>query len=371
MIFAAIVASVALIVITLTAVLNILTFPHLKKSDTPKASPCVSILIPARNEAAIIEKTVHHVLRQTYPNFEVIVLDDNSEDGTGTLAQKAASGDMRLRVIHGTPLPDGWMGKSWACHNLAQAAQGEILVFTDADVLWEPQALTAIISHTQKTNADLLTVWSQQIMVTLPERLTVSLVAMVLLGYLPVVMVHHSPFALFAAANGQCMVWKRAAYKTVKGHESVASEVLDDVHHAIIAKKHGLRLRMALSSGLLQTRMYTDWQSVRNGYAKNLLAGYLNSVPLLLLGTVMHWLMFIFPLVMLLSPTLRLWGVCLLLLGIGTRALTAALTRQPVWDALLMPVSVLLMTVIATQSIYWYYTGGPRWKGRVIRQVQK
>ena len=370
MVFAAIITSAALIIITLTAILNVLTFPHLKRSDTPTDLPFVSILIPARNEAPVIEKTVRHVLNQTYPNFEVIVLDDNSEDGTGTLAQKAASGDMRLQVIHGTPLPDGWMGKSWACHNLSQAAQGEILVFTDADVMWQPQALTAIISHFQKTNADLLTIWSQQIMETLSERLTVSLVALVLLGYLPVVMVHHSPFAIFAAANGQCMVWKRTAYETVKGHESVANEVLDDVQHAIIAKKHGLRLRMALSSGLMQTRMYTDWHSVRNGYAKNLLAGYRNSVPLLLLGTVLHWLMFIFPLVMLLFPTMRLWGILLLILGIGTRALTAALTNQPIRDALLMPVSVLLMTIIAAQSIYWYYTGGPRWKGRVILQVQ-
>ena len=368
MVYAAIATTFMLFIIALTVITNAFTFPRLRKSNHPTQTPFVSILIPARNESAVIEKTVKNLLAQTYSNFELIMLDDNSDDGTGAIAKQAGHGDERLRVIYGKPLPDGWMGKSWACHNLSQHAKADTLIFTDADVMWQPDALATIIAHAQKTKADLLTVWPQQIMITPAERLIVSLVALVLLGYLPIIMVHHSPFPIFAAANGQCMVWKRTAYATVQGHESVANEVLDDVHHAILTKKHGLRLRMALSAGLLQTRMYTDWDSVRNGYAKNLLAGYANSVPFLIFGTLAHWLMFLFPFIMLFIPAFRLWGLLLIITGIGLRALSAASTRQPILDAIFMPISVVLMTVIAGQSILWHFTGGPRWKGRIIKR---
>lgn len=351
----------ALLVIALTMLMNVFVFPRLRASDTPATTPLVSVLIPARNEAAIIAQTVRKWQQQTYANYEVIVLDDNSDDDTATLARTAGA-----TVITGKPLPAGWSGKSWACHTLSQAANGEILLFTDADVQWQPQALSGVIAQMQRTDVDLFTVWPTQQTETLPERLTVPLMALVILGYLPIVMTHYTPFSMFAAANGQCMAWRRNAYESIGGHQIVANNVLDDVTMARAAKAAGFSLRMADGNRLVQTRMYHDWQSVRDGFAKNILAGYGNSVFALLAATIFHWLLFIVPWLLLCVPDYRGWASLLIMLGISVRALSAAYTHQRVQDALLMPISALLMTVIAAQSIYWHYTGGPRWKGRTL-----
>ncbi|MBE2197271.1 MAG: glycosyltransferase, partial [Anaerolinea sp.] len=142
----AIFVSFALLIVWLTAVSNFLFFPRLQTA-TPASAPFVSLLIPARDEAAVIASAVQLLLAQQYPHFELIVLDDGSTDGTAVLAQQAAASDPRFRLIQGQPLPPGWLGKNWACHQLSQAAQGEILIFTDADVQWQPGALAAVIGN--------------------------------------------------------------------------------------------------------------------------------------------------------------------------------------------------------------------------------
>jgi chlorobactene glucosyltransferase len=368
MIYLLILVSLALIVIALVTGLNVLLFPRLQRGKIPTQTPLVSLLVPARNEAAVIAQTVQALLAQTYPHFELIVLDDASTDGTGDLARQAGAGDPRLRVIAGVPLPEGWTGKNHACHVLAKHAQGEILLFTDADTRWHPTTLAALIAYMEHSQADLATVWATQTTITWAERLIVPLMMFAILGYLPILMTHYAPFAIFAAANGQCMAWRRTAYERVGGHRAVANNVLDDVTLARLAKAAGLRLRMLDGNGLLACRMYTDWRSVREGYAKNILAGYGNSVIALSLATIFHLLVFIMPLVWLFMPNYSAWGGALLLMGMLIRALTAATSRQRVSDALFLPLSVLLMTIIAAQALYWHFTGGPRWKGRIIRQ---
>jgi len=358
------------------AVLNSLLFPRLGRATRSTGHPKVSILIPARNEAAVIGRTVRSLLAQSYQNFEIIVLDDQSTDDTAEIVRDLGERSSRLRLIKGQPLPAGWLGKNWACHQLAGAAEGEWLIFSDADVTWTPDALAGLVAEMNQTRADLLTVWPTQQTESWGERLTVPLMALVVLGYLPLPLVHHTPWAAFAAANGQCMAFRRRAYELVGGHNAVRGEVLEDVILARRLKAKGLRLRMADGADRVNCRMYPDWPAVRDGYAKNILAGYGGRVSFLLLATVFHWLVFLLPWVWLglgwLIPDLPawpLWPLLLVGLGIGIRALTAVVTRQRVLDALLMPASVLLMTRIAFQAIWWQRRyGGPLWKGRVIKQ---
>ncbi|NJN95076.1 MAG: glycosyltransferase [Anaerolineales bacterium] len=398
MIFLLIFITLALIGMALIAIVNTLTFPRLRlASIDPSPAPCrLSVLIPARNEAAVIGQTVQSLLAQNYPAFEVILLDDNSTDRTATVARTAAQGDPRLRIIAGAPLPQGWLGKNWACHQLAQAASGEWLIFADADVLWSPGALSALAAEMNRTRADLLTIWPTQHTVTWGERLVVPLMALVILGYLPVLLVHHLPWPSLAAANGQCLAFRRQAYQSVSGHAALRDNILEDVNFARRIKTAGLRLRMADGAGLITCRMYPDWPSVRDGFAKNILAGYGGSVFFLALATVFHWLVFLFPWLAIFTIydfALRAFGgftiydfeftihhlqftihnllLLLIALGLGVRMLTAAVTRQRLGDALLLPVSVLLMTHIAVKAVWWHWRGGPRWKGRVIRQEGK
>lgn len=384
MIFVAIFISVALSLMMAVAVHNMVNFPRLRPQAGGQGTETageerlagVSILIPARNEAAVIGPTVQALLAQEYPTFEVIVLDDHSEDGTAEVAHRVAPGDSRLCVQSGAPLPPGWLGKNWACQQLAQAAHHELLLFTDADVYWQPGALRAVVAHLHASQADLLTVWPTQVTVTWGERLVVPLMALAVLAYLPVRLAHHSPYPAAAAANGQVMLFRRAAYRRCGGHAAVRSEIIEDVRLAQRVKAAGLQLRMADGAGLIQARMYRCWQEVRNGYAKNILAGHWNSPGLLLCSTLLHLLIFVGPWFWSMAGILGyrsagwpLWPLALIGLGAGVRALTAWMTRQRLADALWLPVSVLLMSGIAGQALWWRLCyGGPVWKGRRLGQ---
>lgn len=367
--------TLALCLIALIACLNALTFPRLGRfAGRPfRTGPSVSVLIPARNEAARIGGTVRRLLDQDSPHFELVVLDDGSSDGTANVAREVAAGDPRLRLLPGADLPPGWLGKNWACAQLAEAARGEVLVFTDADVDWAPGALAAVAQDLEESEADMLAVWPTQRTETPAERLVVPMMALAIVGYLPVLGVHHLPFASLAAANGQCLAFRREAYRLLGGHEGVKASVIEDITLARRAKRLHLRLRIADGDGLVSCRMYGSWPEVRDGYAKNILAGHGN-LFWLALSTLFHWAIFLFPPLWLLTgwlwpaPGWPLVPLVLVALGVGARLLTAAVTRQRLVDGLLLPVSALLMTAIALRAAWWQVRyGGPQWKGRRIK----
>jgi len=359
-----------LVVIACMAALNALTIPRLER-HSPRSFLRVSLLVPARDESAHISTCVRRLLAQDYPDFELLVLDDASTDGTAELARAAGSGDERLQVLDGLPLPAGWLGKSWACQQLAERARGDLLIFTDADVSWSPGALRAVVGGTQALHADVISVWPTQISSTWSERLVVPLIMLAVLGYLPELLVRLTTWSPFAAANGQCLAFSRNAYEKIGGHAAVRQQVVEDVALARLARQRGLRQVSALGGELLSCRMYQGWTEVRRGFAKNILAGHGGRPALLLISAVFHWWIFIGPWVWMVTgwlfPGLLGWPVVpllLIFLGVGARALTAATARQRLGDAALLPASVGLMTVITAQAFAWHFGSGPQWKGR-------
>ena len=382
MVFVAYLSLAAILVITLTTLVNALSFPRLGRRPQPPIAPTdsavsrqVSVLVPARNEAAVIGETLAALLRQDYPDFEVILLDDASSDGTGEIARLVGRGDARLRLLQGKPLPPGWTGKNWACWQLADQASGELLVFTDADVRWEPGALRRLAGWVESIRADALTVWPTQETRSFAERLVVPMMMFAITGYLPEIGVRWLPFPAFAAANGQCLAFRRDAYAACGGHAAVRGNIVEDVALARAIKRSGRRLVMVLGDGQITGRMYTNWRTVRHGFAKNILAGHADSPLFLGFSALFHWTVFMLPWAWLAAGLAGWIGLgaplalpaATLALGIGARALSARMTRARVADALLLPVSVLLMTVIAGQALWWHYhDGGPQWKGRQI-----
>lgn len=366
-----ILASVALSGMVLILLSNLAAFPGLRDCNAAGIAASVSVLVPARNEAAVIGATVRSILQQSYPCRELLILDDGSEDGTERAALEASGNDNRLRIFRGDPIPGGWLGKSWACQQLAGEASGEILIFADADVRWHDRALAALLCELERSGADMLAVMPSQKTVSWTERLCVPLMAFAIHAYLPAVAVHRTSFPLLAAANGQCIALRRTAYDRLGGHASVRDNILDDIGLARRAKRAGLTLRMAEANGLITCRMYRDWRTVREGFAKNVLAGFGGTAGLLA-ATVFHWVVFLVPWGLLIVgfsgtdvPWHPYWALLLVCAGIFVRALTAWRTGQRAGDAPLLPVSVLLMTVIAAQSLWWRWRfGGPLWKGR-------
>jgi chlorobactene glucosyltransferase len=253
-----------------------------------------------------------------------------------------------------------------------------VVIFTDADVRWQPGALSAVVNLMKRHKADMLTVWPTQETQTWSERLVVPLMSLAIISYLPEIMVRLSPLVVFAAANGQCLAFRRNAYEKSGGHAGVRRNITEDIALARAVKKSDGKLVMSDGNLLIGCRMYHNWAEVRDGFAKNILAGHGNSLLFLLVSTIFHWMVFVVPLVWLLlggvvglGPGWPWWPLGLATAGIGVRAISAAATRQRVLDALFMPASVWMMTRIAVHSAWWRITGGPRWKGRTISTQAK
>ena len=342
----------------LVALVNAVAFPSLARVGRVGAArlPSASLLVPARDERATLPSTLPTWLAQDA--VEVLVLDDGSSDGTGAYLETVAAGEPRLRVVQGAPLPPGWSGKNWACAQLARAARGDLLVFTDADVAWSPGALAAVRAGITRERADLLTCWPRQRCLTLGERLLVPLVDMLLLTTLPAPLARLPWPASATGANGQLMAWTRDAYERFGGHAAVRAEVLEDVRSAQRLKRQGGRVVLTLGRELVTTRMYAGYRAAIDGFGKNVLAAAGSPVALLavwflnVLTYTAAW-----PLV-LLEPRWLPVAVA----GVGLRALTNAVAGRPALEALLQPLGPLALGPVVLRALRW--RGGYEWRGR-------
>ncbi len=336
---------------------NAVSFPHLHPAPADRAQRArTSLLVPARDEAVNLPETLPALLAQGAG--EVVVLDDGSSDGTAAILAAMAARHPELRVLTGLPLPAGWIGKSWACTQLAAAARGEVLVFTDADVHWRPGALDAVLAVLREARADLVTAWPRQRTVGLGERVAVPQLDLLLLGALPWPLVAALPQASLAAANGQLMAWSREAYTRVGGHASVRAEVLEDMALARRAKRLGLRLSLRLGAPLLETRMYRSWQGVLEGFGKNVLAavGGRRAALAVLVGLNLLAHSLCWPLALLDARWLTVGALSLALRYASERKAG----RAP-WDTPLQALAPLALALIAGRALT---RGAVVWKAR-------
>lgn len=369
----ALIALLILCTLLLISLYNLYATPCLGRLPLPSTAPQLSVLIPARNEEAQIAQAICSLQAQTYAHYEVIILDDCSEDQTRCVAQQACGGDLRFKILAGLPLPGGWQGKNWACEQLAAQAAHPYLLFADADVRWRPEALAAVAAEMSHGAIDALTVWPTQETITWGERLVVPLMSFAISAYLPVWLVNSTNWPYTGVANGQCFCITKQAYKAIGGHAAIRNTVLDDVTLAQRLKQQRFWMRTLDGAGLVHCRMYHSWRDASLGYAKNILAGHGQSRLLLLLSAAAHLLLFVAPWLWLVGGAMRsgsgpwiIWPVLLIGLGVSVRMVSAYATRQRLADGLLMPVSVLLMSWIALLALYKRWQGTLVWKGRNV-----
>jgi chlorobactene glucosyltransferase len=336
--------------------------------------PFVSVLVPARNEEHSIEACVLSLLQQHYPGFEVIVLDDSSEDRTGEilLSLQQVSGK-RFRLVRGQPLPEGWHGKAWACRQLADAAAGELLLFTDADTRHKPDTLFRSVAAMQQSGVDMLTLTPYQEMEGFWEKLVIPLVYFILMSYLPLRMVRISPGTAFCSAIGQFMLFRRDIYRRIGGHGAVRDAIVEDVWLCRAVKKAGGRVSVFNGVDALNCRMYRTPGEIIRGFSKNLFAGLgyntAGLFALIILTVAFHVLPWGFLAFSLFSGNsgLALFQLPLLqiLLAMLCRVIIAVWFRQQPVFALLHAFSQLVLVGIALNSFAIVRFGkGPEWKGR-------
>jgi chlorobactene glucosyltransferase len=234
--------------------------------DGLPASGRVSAIIAARNEATDLGACLDSLLSQDYPDLEIIVVDGGSTDGTRAIAQARAP---RVRLIDEPPLPEGWVGKNWACHLGAQAATGSFLLFTDADVRYHPSVVRATVRWAEREGAALATLAPRFETVGFWEKVVLPFYAQMVLTYFRTPRVNR-PNSRAAMANGQYLMVRREAYDRVGGHAAIRGAVLEDVRLAQAFRRAGLPMRVAWAPDLLTTRMYRDRHEMFEGLLKNI-----------------------------------------------------------------------------------------------------
>ncbi len=297
-------------------------------SAAPADAPRVSVIIPARNEARNIGKCLRSVLATSYPDCEIIVVDDQSTDGTGDMARDLATSDPRLRIVVNTPLPDGWFGKQWACATGAASSTGAILCFADADTTHSADLLTRSVNAMIRRKADLFSVSGRQELGSFWERIVQpQIFGIMAVRYGGTESVTKSPRASDKIANGQCLFVRRKPYDALGGHALVKSHVADDLMMAQRYFAAGNHVVMEEGINQLSTRMYTSFAELVHGWGKNVFAGGRDSVPLGKLGR------FLFPLFLLLTPLWSLAAIAVLLVSLAAPVPMAVVTWAAVVTA--------------------------------------
>ncbi len=344
---------------------------RLRKDAVPSITPRVSILVPTRNEAKTVVQAVRSLLDQDYPDFEVLVLDDASNDGTAERLATLSAHHARLRVLKGKPLPEGWLGKHWACHQLAGAATGDLLLFTDADTRHHPETLRAAVAMLLEERADLLTAFVRQEVGTWGERFIVSTAFWCLFTFLPIGLAHRVCWPWLSLTNGQFMLFRRAAYEAIGGHAAVRTHPVDDIALGQRVRRAGLRWRIVDATASVSCRMYPGFWAAVEGFTKNLFAVFDFRLAEYLFVWAWVALLTWEPLVAILVGTLgipsplALWPAVLAVLELlALWGIVMARLRFPVYLALLYPVNLTVFTFVALRSLLFTATGRATWKGR-------
>ncbi len=351
---------------------------------TPDAgeSPQVSVIVPARNEARNIRACVERLLGQTYPNFEVIVVDDRSEDGTAEILASLGETDPHLKILQGQEKPPGWAGKPHALWQAVPEAGGAWLCFVDADTFAEPELLASTMQAARTSGAEMFSILTGQDLLTFWER-TVNPLVFTAISATHAPRRVNDPDRPDAIANGQFILISKQAYEGAGGHRGVWDSLVEDLDLAKNVKAAGFRLLIADGRKLARTRMYTNFQEVWEGWSKNIYLGMrgrwfwlLSGGIGLMLGAVVLplwpaagslWLLGGggWPAALVLLESLVFWGYLLF-----QRARAAAAFDVPTRYALTTPLGMLVLAAMIWNSTIKVFSGsGVTWKGRRYRRA--
>ena len=324
----------------------------------------VSILIPVRNEEHNILNLLESIRDQDYQNYEVIILDDHSTDNTQELCARFCRLNKRFRIIPGKALPKDWLGKNYACYQLAAESKGTFLMFLDADETIANGLINNTVHRIKFYRLDLLSLFTNQVMISWGERMIVPLMHFVLLNLLPLRLVKLSKNPAFSAASGQFMLFNADNYRENQWHEQVKGKVVEDIEIMKLVKGYGFKAEALLANGFIFCRMYKDFSEAFNGFSKNLLAGFNNSV----IGLFLYLLLVILgpiAIAYILSLELLLFALALIILS---RVMISLMSGQNVWlNIILHPLQLIFMVLISVTSVKKYFTKTIVWKGRTIK----
>ncbi len=358
------ISSAFLLLQVAVTVYNFISKPLLKKKQQDHSSAFVSVLIPARNEERNIGNLLSALSLQQYDDFEIIVLDDNSNDHTAEIVIEQSNHNNRIRLIKGTTLSQHWLGKNWACHQLALEAKGDYFLFLDADVNPHPNLIASLIGEAAEKKLTLLSVFPDQQMETIGESCVVPLMNYILLSLLPLKFIFSKGNVSFSAANGQCMFFNARDYRENLFHQQVKEKVAEDIEIMKIVKTKSRAGETLLANGLISCRMYSSGNEAILGFRKNILSIFGNSIFFLLTFLLLSVFAYI-PIIMFATAPVILLMLCGVLL---IRILISVISNQSSFkNIILHPLQMLMLVFISVLALISKSNKNATWKGRRIK----
>jgi glycosyltransferase involved in cell wall biosynthesis len=323
----------------------------------------VSVIIPARDEERVIERTVRALLAQTHPHLEIIVVNDRSADRTGEILRSID--DPRLVAIDGAEPPEGWLGKPWALHQGSLHARGELLLFADADIVYAPGAIAAAVAYLRRSGAAMICLLPHFEMHGLAENAAMPMLAMTLFTFIPTWLANRTSIGVLAVGGGPGNLVARDAYDAAGGHEPLKDAVVDDVALArLVRRRTRRRTEGVRADDFVSLRMYEGLGEIVRGFTKNAFAifgrSYLLAVVVAVLAVIFHILPYI------LALTGDRWAMATVAVITLIRLILFRSLGYSLLSALFLhPVMVGLWDFIFLRSAW--YTGVRRqllWRGR-------
>lgn len=371
------VIAIGLIVFTLNVILNL---RHLKSASNhrgiPGTAPLVSVLVPARNEEENIQTCLESLRKQDYPNFEILVLDDSSTDRTAEIVEKMAARHAHLQLIRGEPLPAGWMGKPFACYQLAKKAGGEWLLFIDADTVHEPTMLSSVLGLALELELkpSLLSGFPHQLASSLEQKIAIPVFYFIIMSWMPLWWLQRSKVPQPSMANGQFLLFPREEYWRIGGHEVVKARIMEDLWLGAEVHRQGGRVIAVDLSPVVACHMYNSFGAMWHGFAKSIYGVAAMSAVGLAGLMVMGFLFYLAPFCWLVyelfagSATPSLWWVVVaaqVVLIILMRWLVDRRFREPAISAFLHPFGLTFFVLNGIYASSRRALGsGIEWKGR-------
>ncbi|MGQ9820133.1 MAG: glycosyltransferase family 2 protein [Candidatus Kapaibacteriales bacterium] len=332
------------------------------KSPNNELNELISVLIPARNEEKNIAFLLSDLQNTKFSNLEIIVFDDESTDNTSKIIEKFAKQDNRISMIRSKGLPSGWLGKTYACYQLAQKASGQYLLFLDADTRINGNIIPKTVAYLKKHQLKLLSVFPVQIQKSFGEKISVPVMNYILLTLLPLIFVRVSPFASHAAANGQFMLFDADTYKQLQPHQLFKDFAAEDIAIARFYKRMKLKIACITGEKNIQCRMYQSYNEAIHGFSKNVFMFFGNMPVLALLFWIFSTLGFI-PVLLAYPQYLLVYFLVLLLIVI----LYSFVSMQNIGlNILLFPFQMFFLLSIIVNAFLTRKKKTLKWKERNI-----
>jgi chlorobactene glucosyltransferase len=368
-----VIATLMCVYFLLLSLKNKETLKTLTYSPDIKATPKVSVLIPARDEQTNISECLDSLLDQDYTNYEILVIDDNSDDRTWDILKQYAKKSKKIKAYKGKPLKQGWIGKQYACQQLIEASRGEYLMFTDADTIHTSQSISWAVTNMLQHKADFMSAFLHHLIGSLGEALIVPAIYIMTTILMPLWKIPQKNNPLFSFAIGQFMICRKKCLLAIGGYTSFKDSLVEDMSLARAMKEHGYKTIFIDGKNYIHCRMYHSFKGAFKGLVKNMFGALHQSILFLAA-------LFLVVAAVIEIPVLNLIHQCYsggtdLLFSIMPVSMFSGIWFIVLRDrkvslsiTLSYPILFFMVMIIAvTSTLKTGLLGGVEWKGRLVR----